>query len=150
MAARDAFWAYLLSGAMLVGLLYPASQDPKEVDSFPFSTYPMFSFRRQAPAIPHVIGYDRDRQRRRLPPEVVVANGEIMQAAVTVDRAVYQGPKATRALCLHVAARVAERRELAEVLVVSVITDVYDPVVYFMDGPTPIKSYRHQVCRVNR
>jgi hypothetical protein len=99
-------WGSLVSLALLLAVAYPLTRDPAFGDSFPLSTYPMFAFKRTGArvAMDYVIATGPDGARRHVPPELV-ANHEVMQALMTIRRAVQSGRAMT--LCTEVAARVA-------------------------------------------
>jgi hypothetical protein len=105
-------------------------------DSYPLSTYPMFARARDKPWLNFVEGVDQAAQPVRLTPELI-ASGEVMQAAATVRRAVEAGPGAMDALCVNIAARVAQAADLQTVRQVRIVAASFDPVRYFVEGPTP-------------
>jgi len=104
MATR--IWGSLVSLTLLLAVAYPLLRDPVYGDSFPLSTYPMFAFKRPQArvAMDYVIATGPNDARRHVPPELV-ANHEVMQALMTIRRAVQSGHAAT--LCAEVAARAA-------------------------------------------
>jgi hypothetical protein len=121
--------------------------DPRD-DSFPFSTYPMFSGRKSTEAsIPHVVGYTGDGSRVVLPPEAV-ANDEVIQAFETVRQAIGQGDAGVTALCEEAARWASTRRE--NVVSVAVVTDTYDALEYFDGEKRPVASTTHGECEVDR
>lgn len=85
-------------------------------DSFPLSTFPMFSRAR-----PLLVTIDRvmevDAQGERPVPPSVVASGEVLQAKVAIARATSR-PGGAKALCSAVASRLVGRSEGTELLVV--------------------------------
>jgi hypothetical protein len=91
--------ALLLAAVLGPGLLGSA-------DSFPLSTYPMFS--RQRPArswVATVRGFTANGRSDRIPAEVI-SSSEPMQAVATLNRALRSGRKATAQLCRDIAVRV--------------------------------------------
>lgn len=76
-------------------------------DGFPLSTYPMFA---RDPGrvveLPTVVAVDAHDRVERLSPETIADTDQVIQALVTVRRAVAGGPDAAEALCLDVADRV--------------------------------------------
>ena len=61
-------WSYGLGAALIIAVLLPLAGDPR-ADSFPFSTYPMFSGRQSSEAtIPHAVVIDAGGERSPLPP----------------------------------------------------------------------------------
>ena len=136
-------WAYGVTVVITAAVLLPLLGSP-DGDSFPLSTYPMFSGLKSADAsIPHVIGLTADGERVVLPPEAV-ANDEVIQAFETVRQAVRQGPSSTAALCSETAAWTAEHRE--DVVQVAVVTDVYDAAAYFDGDREPRHTTVHAEC----
>lgn len=96
----------------------------------------MFARPRNKPTLYSVEGVSNAGVFERLAPELV-ANEEVMQAAVTVRRAVRGGAETTAELCRRVAERVAEVPALAHLVRVEVIASRYDAVGYFTVGPKP-------------
>jgi hypothetical protein len=126
-----------------VAVALPIFGDPR-ADSFPLSTYPMFSGRKSAEAtITHAIGFTPQGERVVLPPEAV-ANNEVVQAFETLRQAVRQGPEAIAALCETAAGWAADHEpDVAEVQVTS---DTYDALRYFEGDEEPISSVVHAEC----
>jgi hypothetical protein len=130
-----------------MAVLLPMLGDPRD-DSFPLSTYPMFSGRKSTEAsIPHVVGYHADGSRVVLPPESV-ANDEVIQAFETVRQAIRQGSSGTAALCEEAAGWASTRRE--DVVSVAVVTDTYDALEYFDGDKAPVAGTTHAECEVSR
>ena len=147
---RRAMYAWSLGAVMLALVLRPLAQ-PAGADSFPFSSYPMFAFGRPSAItdVHHLIAFDADGARRPVPPKLV-ANDEVLQAEVTLYRAVRRGRKTSAALCKRVAQRVAEDPAWADVVRLELISDRYDALVYFAGDTTPISSKRRARCKVPR
>jgi hypothetical protein len=140
-------WAYAFSGALIAAVLWPLLGSPQS-DSFPFSTYPMFSGRRSAEvSISHVIAVDASGRAEVLPPEAL-GTGEVIQAFETVRQAIRQGEDSTAALCSEVAEWARDRRDGA--ISVAVITDTYDGIAYFEGETQPLTSLTHGICEVQR
>lgn len=114
-------------GAILVLLVAaPVVRSPAE-DSFPLSTYPMFSLARpELTTVSSAVGYDRAGTRLRLSPQVVGGTREVIQAAGTIAQAI--GAGTAGALCREVLTAAA-----GAVAVVEIVTETYDVVAYF-DG----------------
>lgn len=142
------WWGVCVSLVMLGAAVYPALRDPPK-DGFPLSTYPMFSHGRKSPRarIRHVVAIDAQGKEVMVPPKMV-ANDEVMQAVMTVARAVKQ--KRAPQLCGRVAAQIHERGELDGIVPVrvEVRTDVYDAVAYFEGDTRPRRSKVHATCEV--
>lgn len=135
--------AYLISIAFVVAVAMPLSWSPDR-DSFPPSTYPMFSGSRSAEAdIPHAIAVTGDGERRVLPPGAVL-NDEVIQAFETLRQAIADGPGATLALCRRIAARAGHPGDAS----VQIVTDRYHAVRYFEGAEEPLRSTVHASCQV--
>lgn len=140
-------WSYGLGAVLIVALLVPLAGDPR-ADSFPFSTYPMFSGRQSPEAtIPHAVVIDSDGERSVLPP-VAVANDEVIQAFETLRQAVRQGPDATARLCARAADWYAGGREGPAR--VEIVSDTFDAVAYFEGDKQPLSTHVHASCEVPR
>ncbi|HUF53548.1 MAG TPA: hypothetical protein VMR52_07215 [Dehalococcoidia bacterium] len=139
-------WSYAAGLALIGAVLLPLTWHPRD-DSFPLSTYAMFSGRQSAEAtIPHAIGYTAGGERVLLPPEAV-ANDEVVQAFETLRQAVSQGKESTDRLCAR-AAGWAERRD--EVVSVAIVSDTFDAVRYFDGDKDPVRTVVHSECEVAR
>lgn len=85
-------------------------------DSFPLSTFPMFSKARpNVVEMPRVIALGEEGE-KPVPPSVV-ASGEVLQAKVAIARAV-SSPAGAQKLCEAVAERLKARGEAGSLLVV--------------------------------
>ncbi len=140
-------WSYGLGAALIVAVSLPLAGDPR-ADSFPFSTYPMFSGR-QSPetTIPHAIVTDSSGERSVLPP-VAVANDEVVQAFETLRQAVRQGPDATARLCARAADWYAGGGEGPAT--VEIVSDTFNAVAYFEGDKQPVATVVHASCEVPR
>ncbi len=142
-------YGYVVSALFLGAVLYPLQTDPPR-DSFPLSTFPMFSKARPAfISIGHVMGVGADGQLRPLPP-AIVASGEVLQAKVAIRSTIQRGRRATRELCSQVQRRVAEDSDLSWVQWVEVRTDRYQVAGYFSGARKPVSTQEHARCRVER
>jgi hypothetical protein len=110
-------------------------------DSFPLSTYPMFSSdRSSSEPIDTVVGVDADGTLQRLTPHIISGGPEIVTAAVRVSAEIRAGRAAE--LCAEVAERHGHRWPAYEVL-----TERYDAVAWYGDGDrTPIEITVHATC----
>ena len=143
----ERFWSYGLGAALIVALLLPLAGDPR-ADSFPFSTYPMFSGRQSPEAtIAHAVVIDADGERSTLPP-VAVANDEVIQAFETLRQAVRQGPDATARLCARAADWYAGGHEGQAR--VEIVSDTFNAVAYFEGEKQPVATEVHASCEVPR
>ena len=136
-------WAYAVSAALAAAVLLPVFGSTRD-DSFPLSTYPMFSGRQSAEAdIAHAVATNSDGERRVLPPGAIV-NDEVVQAFETLRQAIAQGPDATQALCQRIADRAGRPGDTS----VQIVTDRYDAVAYFSGDKKPLRSTVHATCGV--
>lgn len=138
--------AYIVSVVFVIAVMLPVLGDPRS-DSFPFSTYPMFSgLKDSMVSIDHVVGVAGDGSRTVLPPESV-ANDEVLQALAIIRRAVRQGPDATEKLCQQAALWAYESR-WEKIETVEVLTDRFDALAYFDGDKSPMSSVLHARCVV--
>lgn len=119
------------------------------IDSYPLSTYPMFSQRRGQPLLHRMLALDDKGTQTPLPPRLV-ANSEALQAAATIRRAVEGGKSSLRALCSEVAARVAADREFSQMRRLRIQAVRYDPIEYFVGERVPLEARTLRSCRVRR
>ena len=117
----------------LVAVAWPMRRDPVQRDDFPLSTYPMFAIRRKDARVvlDYVIATGPGDLRKHVPPRLV-AGPEVMQAMMTVHRAVSRGHALT--LCAEVAARLATRSAYGDYDTVQVITGDHLAVDYLTRG----------------
>jgi hypothetical protein len=139
-------WSYGVGLALVAAILLPLTWDSRD-DSFPLSTYPMFSGRQSAEAtLPHAIGLTAEGERVVLPPSAV-ANDEVIQAWETLRQAVRQGPEATARLCAR-AAEWADGRD--DIVSVAIVSDTFNAIRYFEGDKQPIATTVHSECGVRR
>lgn len=127
--------------AALVVLLAaaPVVRSPAD-DSFPLSTYPMFSLARtQETTVSSAAGYDAAGNRLTLSPTVVGGTREVIQAAGTIVQAI--GAGTTEELCREVSARAP-----AEVVAIEIVTETYDVIAYFDGSEEPLQRTVHARC----
>jgi len=131
--------AILAALAALAAVLAPLTWNLHD-DSFPLSTFPMFSGRKRATgAIAHVVLFSRDGRGRVAPPRLL-GTDEIMQAAATSARAVRGGRAASEELCRFVAERAARAGTFGPLSHVEVRSDTYDAVAFFAGRTRPLRS----------
>ena len=118
-------------------------------DSFPLSTYPMFSRARGQPTLYAVVAQMSDGHQQRLSPELV-GSKEVLQAKVLIQRSVDGGPETMAELCRDTAARVASAAAFGAARSVAIVRRQYDPIGYFTTGPAPIAEETLLECRVIR
>jgi hypothetical protein len=124
--------ALMFSVLVVAAMLSPALRDPP-VDSFPLSTYPMFSSVPKSAWLDVIVGFDTAGSEHRIPPRLV-ANAEVMQAAETIRRAVRQ--RRAPQLCAEVAARVSLDPDFDHVVRLEVQRRKFDPLAYFSRPPS--------------
>lgn len=138
--------AYVFGWAVIAAVAYPVTFDRNQ-DSYPLSSYPMFSARRDRPTVYFAQALNAQGVAQRVPPELV-AGPEVMQAAVTIRRAIQGGRRSMRALCRTIAARVGDDPDFEGARHVQLMSVEIDPVAYFVEGPEARTSKPHFVCSV--
>jgi hypothetical protein len=118
-------------------------------DSFPLSTYPMFARPRGQPTLHTLVGLAADGSERRVPPELV-GTKEVLQAKVLIQRSVAEGQAAMSALCEATASRAGESAEFRELQALAIVARRYDPIDYFVKGPSPLEQETLLRCDVPR
>lgn len=109
-------------------------------DSFPLSTYPMFSLARpRQTTVSSAVAYDASANRLTLSPSVVGGTGEVIQAAGTVVQAINSGT--AQQLCQELLADTP-----IEVVAVEIVTETYDVIDYFDGNEDPLASVLHARC----
>ena len=146
MAEPERAAALVISALLLAATVWPALRDPPR-DSFPLSTYPMFSSLRERPWIDVVVGFDAAGHEHPIPPKLV-ANAEVMQAAQTISKAIRR--KQARSLCEQVAARVGDSSAHEQVVRLEIQSRQFDPRTYFVSesGKIPLRLRRRASCEV--
>src|SRR5918994_5144335 len=114
-------WAYGITVVVLALVFSPVLR-PGQPDSYPLSTYPMFSYDRgRESALPTAVGITGDDQQRRLSPELISGGYEPIRAFATVEASIANGDTAD--LCREIAQRTAESR-VPDVVAIEVVTEV--------------------------
>ena len=141
-------FGYLVCVLVLAATLWPLTW-PRGRDSFPLSSYPMFS--RKLPTATfssqYTVAVDGDGGRHHLPPEMI-ANEEVLQASVVLRRAVHTrraGP-----LCREVARRVAASSRFRQATVVKIVTGRHDAVAYLRGSDRVGDEKVHARCAIRR
>jgi hypothetical protein len=140
--------AYVVGLGLAAAVAAPAFGHPPR-DSFPLSTYPMFSTRRAMPVLEQAVAVSREGDTRPVPPELV-ASDEVMQASVTIRQAVWQGPASMAALCRSMAERAVETAGFEDVVRIEIVSARYDPILYFTEAREPVERVRRHACPVRR
>lgn len=140
--------AYGLGLSVALATLAPALSNPT-ADSYPFSTYPMFTARRETAWVHQALAL-RGGARTVLPPSVVTGGTEVMQAAATLKRAVEADRDGRQRLCRDVARRAAKAaRAGAEPLDgVELVASEFDTVGYFTGRREPVSRRVLVTCSV--
>ena len=135
--------ATMVSVVAIAAVLSPALFDH---DSYPLSTYPMFSFDEgRIVAIDTAFGYDADGTRHLLSPTIIAGGIEVIHAAATLSASIENGD--TDALCAEIATRARSRASLVRI---EVVTEVHDVVTYFDHRNAPADVVVHSTCEVSR
>jgi hypothetical protein len=79
-------------------------------------------------------------ERQRLSPQVVGGTDEIVLAAVTVSKAIEEGPAGLARLCREVAGRVDEAGTI------EIVTERHDAVTLLQDDADPMDVEVHHRC----
>jgi hypothetical protein len=123
-------FSVVVCGAMIAPLL---SRKPK--DSFPLSTFPMFSIGHENPIarIHHVLAVTRDGKRRVLPPGIATGNRAGLQAEALVMHAVNSG--SAEVFCRRALTRIEKNRRFASwaerIVSLEVAVSDFDAVAFF-------------------
>jgi hypothetical protein len=138
----------IFSVLVIAATLSPALREPPR-DSFPLSTYPMFSSVPKRAWLDVIVGFDAAGNLQRIPPPLV-GNPEVMQAAETIRLAVRH--KRAPQLCAEVAARVAADPNFDHVVRLEVQRRKFDPLTYFTTSPSErlLDLRRRASCEVTR
>lgn len=115
-------------------------------DSFPFSTFPMFSkdhSSREAVVV-QVLAVGADGQRRPLTPGQATGNEAGLQAEAVIRDAIVRGPRAVAALCRAASRRA--RSEAVRFVSLEVATVRFDAVAFFEGERAPRGRRVHGRC----
>jgi hypothetical protein len=138
--------AVLFSAALLALTLAPAAAHlgADIEDSFPFSTYPMFSQpRNETYRVSYAVAVAADGAQTRLSYRLAGAGG-FNQVRRQIRRAARDGR--ADVLCTEIADRLAARGTGA--VGVAVLTGRFDLRGYFRDAPEPVETEVHARCTV--
>ena len=135
-------WAYVVSVAALALVFSPVLR-PSQRDSYPLSTYPMFSYNRgRESALPTAVGVTLGGQIRRLSPELISGGYEPVRAFATVEASIENGD--TAELCEEIAERTVKSRD--DLVAIEVVTEVHDVVAWFDGHKEPSQRIVHARC----
>lgn len=127
------------SAALLLALTYPIVA-PDELDSLPFSNYPMFAHPRDRVSEFHVAVRVHDGAEHPLDLRVIGGTDQPVQAAETVRQAVRRGEAA------HLCEEIADR--LDDPGTVQVLVVAYDAPGWFAGERTPVARTVHAECPI--
>ncbi len=143
MTQRHKAVAALVAVVALVGVV-PLALDR---DSFPLSTYPMFSSRRSSTeSVDTAVTVADDGTTVRLSPTVIAGTDEVILATATVTDAIRSGT--ADLLCTDIARRVVERQAAPtdQVVAVEVVTERFDAVRWYDGDRSPLERRVHARC----
>jgi hypothetical protein len=128
--------------ALLVAVVYPAVH-PTELDSLPFSNYPMFAHRRgTVTRFDLAVRVDPSGVEHPLDPRRIGGTDQPVQAAETVLQAIRT--EATEVLCEEIAATVDDGNDGR----IEVISVRYDAVRWFRGDHDPVERTLHASCPI--
>jgi len=140
-------WAYIVAVSAVVLVLSPVFR-PSQRDSYPLSTYPMFSDDLgRTSALRTAVGVTANGQEVRLSPDLISGGYEPVRAYATVDASIANGD--TPALCREIAERTAAGGS-SDVVAIEVVTEVHDVVGWFEGQKEPSQRIVHARCAVER
>ena len=139
---------YLVAAAFVGASLYPLWTDQ---DSFPLSTYPMFSHGRHETelTVDHLVGHSADGSIESLPPQAL-GTDEVLQAKVSIRRAVRAGGAAQKKLCERTAQNVGSDPTYSHLIAVEVRRATYDSIRYYTEDAPPMSTRTFAKCDVKR
>lgn len=135
-----------MTALVVVAIVGPVLRSPPK-DSFPLSTFPMFSTLIDPLVdVDYVVGVDAAGNDVTLDPETIAGTDEVIIAGSVVTQAVRAGDGAVATLCLAAAERLAGRD--GAVVALEVRTDRVDAIAWFDGNPTPLLTRVHGRCDV--
>lgn len=124
--------AVVASLVLAVVTLSPLTRDNPYHDNFPLSTYPMFaSVRPREVKLSYALGVTRDGGRRVLTPRLI-GSREVLQAFMTIARAVAAGRGEQQKLCRAIAERVHASGD-DDVIAIRIVTGTHDAIDLLVD-----------------
>lgn len=141
----------VVSLVVSVLIALPAFSDPSE-DSFPLSTFPMFSRAKRDPGlvVTQVLAVMPDGTREPLPPKLATGNEEVIQTLRMIRDEVYGGRDRATAFCNDIAERVrnADDEHWRKAETIEIARSHFDAVAYFESGPDPVTRKALKRCAV--
>ena len=150
---RPAFAYASIFGLALVIVSPALAAAPK--DSFPLSSFPMFSQGRKdaTVSVEHAVAIDGDGRETPIPPRIV-GSDEVLQAKATIARAIKTGDRAAHDLCVSIGRRLVKEASFQGTRSIELRTTKLDAVAYFgaeddASRPAPLSVKRHARCAVD-
>ncbi len=141
-------WMAIVTLVAVAAMIGPVLRQPPR-DSFPLSTYPMFSsLIEPITAIDLAVGIDTNGDDVRLSPELIAGTDEVIIAGSTLRQAVRAGTAAD--LCAEIAQRVADHGD-SSVVEIQIRTDTLDAISWYASGDAgrqPVERIVRSVCEV--
>jgi hypothetical protein len=138
--------ALLVVVASVVPMTWPVGRD-----SFPLTSYPMFSGRRESSTFSLVLTVGDSAEGTIALPTEATGHRHVTQAAQALRDAVADGGARTQRFCEEVSSWVATEPDLAEVEQVRIVTAAFDGISYFtLDQRDPEVVAEHARCPVAR
>jgi hypothetical protein len=139
------FGAYAVSIIVVALVLSPVVR-PGQPDSFPLSTYPMFSNRLgRTAALSTAVGLTATGDVRRLSPELISGGYEPVRAYATVDASIAHGD--TDALCDEIAER-TRKSGAPDIVAIEVVTETHDVIAWFDGDKDADDRYVYAHCEL--
>ncbi|MFV1990652.1 MAG: hypothetical protein ACC652_07915 [Acidimicrobiales bacterium] len=136
---REKRKAILVTLVASVAVLWPLTHGN---DSFPLSTYPMFSSSLgRTTNIELVVGLDAEGNRVALGPQIIAGTDEVIQAGSYVRSEIRNG--SANELCAAALGRLGADSDVVSVVVV---TDRLDPIAWYAGDKEPQQTQVHATC----
>ncbi|MFK7919435.1 MAG: hypothetical protein AB8G14_15270 [Ilumatobacter sp.] len=136
----------VLTVGLLAALVAPVAIDR---DSFPLSTYPMYSRARSGEStIVTAQGVEPDGTRRTLTPTLIGGSNDPLIVVGELRTALAAGRSDGR--CVEIAERVAARSALAAVIAIEVVSERHDTVARTLGENSLIERSLRATCEVRR
>ena len=142
-------YAYAFIAVFIGAVVFPAFQDPPK-DSFPLSTYPMFSGSKPRVTLNEVLGEDARGKDYILEPELIAESGEPMQVIATLRRVIEGGWRMRSDFCKAVASRIAADPAFEHIERVRLVTRTRDPVAFYEGRESGNQEKTWRRCSVRK
>jgi hypothetical protein len=130
-------WGVAVTLSSALAVLWPVLFN--RADSFPLSTFPMFTEPRERMTLETLRGTTAAGERLRIPPEML-GTSEVLQAHRLLANAAARGRKACERLCEAVATRLRDEGRFSNVETLELRRDSFAPVAYFTEKAAPLES----------